>query len=370
MTRSLATGGGFLTVDQPGLVILLGSGERTPSGQRIFEWLFRQLPTPVKLAILETPAGFEPNSDYVARQIGKFLGHHLQNYDPQITIVPARKRGTPFSPDDAGTAALLPGADAIFAGPGSPTYAVRQLQGSLTWQTLVACHRFGAAVVLASAAAIASGSLALPVYEIYKVGEDLHWHEGLDFFSAFGLRLVVIPHWNNQDGGEALDTSHGYMGQERFESLLELLPPGMTVVGIDEQTALVLDLAAGHCTVLGKGSVTVLRDGQEHHFGSEASFPAGELGTFHPNGPLPEVQAEVYEQIGVTLAEAKADAQADARPTPSPEVMLLVEQRENARAHGDWTAADNLRKRIAARGWRVSDSVEGPIVEPNRREAL
>jgi hypothetical protein len=353
-----------LTVDQPGLVILLGSGERTPSGQRIFEWLFRQLPTPVRLAILETPAGFEPNSDHVARQIGDFLGHHLQNYAPQITIVPARKRGTPFSPDDAGIAALLQGGDAIFAGPGSPTYAVRQLRDSLTWYTLVACHRLGAAVVLASAAAIASGTLALPVYEIYKVGEDLHWHEGLDFFGAFGLRLVVIPHWNNQDGGEALDTSHGYMGRDRFESLLDMLPSGLTVVGIDEQTALVLDLAAGGCRVLGKGGVTVLCEGKEQRFGRETSFGAGELGSFHPPSPLSCGQAEVYEHVRAALTEA----QADTRPVPPPEVMALVKQREDARARSDWAASDELRERITASGWRVSDAVEGPQLEPYGRE--
>ena len=350
--------------DQPGLVILLGSGERTPSGQRIFEWLFRRLPTPVRVAILETPAGFEPNSDYVARQIGEFLEHHLRNYDPQVTIVPARKRGTPSSPDEADIAALIPGAAAIFAGPGSPTYAVRQLQDSLTWQTLVACHRLGAAVVLASAAAIASGTLALPVYEIYKVGVDLHWHEGLDFLGGFGLRLVVIPHWNNQDGGEALDTSHGYMGRERFESLLELLPSGLTVVGIDEQTALVLDPATGQCTILGRGGVTVLRDGQEHRFGREASFLAKELGPFHPPNPLSGGQAEVYEHVRSALTEA----QADTRPVSPPEVIALVEQREDARGRGDWAAADDLRERIVAMGWRVSDAVEGPLLEPNGRE--
>jgi cyanophycinase-like exopeptidase len=346
------------------LVILLGSGERTPSGRRIFDWLFRRLPTPVRVAILETPAGFEPNSDHVARQIGDSLEHHLRNYDPQVTIVPARKRGTPFSPDDAGMAALLAGADAIFAGPGSPTYAVRQLQDSLTWHTLVACHRLGAAVVLASAAAIASGALALPVYEIYKVGEDLHWHEGLDFFGAFGLRLVVIPHWNNQDGGEALDTSHGYMGRDRFESLLELLPPGLTVVGIDEQTALVLDLAAGACHVLGKGGVTVSRQGNERRFGRETSFSAGELGSFHPPSPLSGGQAEVYEHVRAALTEA----QADTRPVPPPEVIALLEQREYARGRGDWPAADDLRERIAALGWRVGDAVEGPQLEPSGRE--
>ena len=51
---------------------------------------------------------------------------------------------------------------------------------------------------------MASGRYTLPVYEIYKVGQDLHWIDGLSFFGDFGLRLSVIPHWNNNDGGQEL----------------------------------------------------------------------------------------------------------------------------------------------------------------------
>jgi hypothetical protein len=158
--------------ERSGLVVLLGSGETLPSGRRVFDWLMRQLPVPVRVAILETPAGFELNSAQVAGRIGEFLRKHLQNYHPQVTIVPARKRGTPFSPDDPDIATLIPGASLMLLGPGSPTYAVRQLEQSLTWHTMVACHRLGATLVLSSAAAIAASAYALPVYEIYKVGED------------------------------------------------------------------------------------------------------------------------------------------------------------------------------------------------------
>jgi hypothetical protein len=177
----------------PGLIVLFGSGETSASGRKVFDWLLRRLPAPVRVAILETPAGFELNSAQVAERIGEFLGHRLQNYHPQVTIVPARKRGTPFGPDEPGIAALLPGADLLFLGPGSPSYAVRQLQASLVWNTLLACHRLGAALVLTSAGAIAVSAYALPVYEIYKVGEDLHWHTGLDFFQPYGLSLVFVP---------------------------------------------------------------------------------------------------------------------------------------------------------------------------------
>jgi cyanophycinase-like exopeptidase len=145
-----------------------------------------------------------------------------------------------------------------------------------------------------------------------------------------------------------------------------MLPSGLTVVGIDEQTALVFDLAAGSCSVLGKGGVTILRDGQEHRFGREASFAAGELGPFHPPQPLSGVQAEVYEHTRTTLAEAQAVAQ----PAASPEVIALVEQREDARARGDWSMADDLRVRVAALGWQVSDAAEGPRLEPIHGEVV
>jgi len=60
---------------KPGPVVLFGSGE--------------------------TPAGFELNSPQVAGRVAEFLEHHLQNYDPQVKVIPARKRGTAFSPDSS-----------------------------------------------------------------------------------------------------------------------------------------------------------------------------------------------------------------------------------------------------------------------------
>jgi len=344
----------------PGLVVLFGSGETSASGRKVFDWLCSCLPTPVRVAILETPAGFELNSPQVAGRIGEFLDHHLQNYRPQVTIVPARKRGTPFSPELPEIAALIPGADLLFLGPGSPTYAVRQLRDSLAWHTLVACHRLGAALVLASAGTVAVSAYALPVYEIYKVGEDLHWHDGLDFFGSYGLSLVFVPHWNNQEGGADLDTSRCYMGRTRLEALLGMLPPGMTVVGIDEHTALTFDLVAETCRVLGKDGVTVLRGGQERRFESGGDFSVHELGPFCRPEPEIGLPAELVAQVRAAVARA----QAEAIPGPSSEVLTLLEEREAARARRDWAASDALRARIAELGWQVRDTRDGPCLEP------
>src|SRR5512147_2067212 len=111
-----------------GQIAFLGSGETSLAGGRIFESLARRLDQPLRIAIVETPAGFELNSDQVAGRVGDFLRNRLQNYKPIIDIVPARKRGTEFSPDKPEILNPLLYANMIFLGPGSPTYAVRQLK--------------------------------------------------------------------------------------------------------------------------------------------------------------------------------------------------------------------------------------------------
>ena len=92
-------------------------------------------------------------------------------------------------------------------GPGSPSYAVRHLTGTYAWDMIQARHRLGACLTFASSAAIAIGETAVPIYEIYKVGEDPHWIPGLDLLGPFGLRVACVTHWNNTEGGANLDTS-------------------------------------------------------------------------------------------------------------------------------------------------------------------
>ena len=127
-----------------GPIALLGSGETSLAGGRVFESIAQDLPHPFRIAILETPAGFELNSHQVAGRVADFLKVRLQNYQPVIDIIPARKRNSPFSPDDPETLKWLLHANIIFMGAGSPTYAVRQLSGSLTWDIVRARHRLGA----------------------------------------------------------------------------------------------------------------------------------------------------------------------------------------------------------------------------------
>lgn len=345
--------------DQPGRVILFGSGETSASGRKIYDWLLSQTAQPIQVAVLETPAGFEPNSAQVAGQVADFIRLRLQNHNPQVTIVPARKRGTAFSPDDPAIVAPLRQTNVIFLGPGSPTYTVRQLSDSLAWRTLLDQHGRGAALILASAATLAASARTLPVYEIYKVGEDLHWRQGLDFFGPYGLSLVFVPHWNNTDGGTALDTSRCYMGQTRFEQLLALLPADSTVIGLDEHTALVLDLAGGDCQVMGRSGVTLLKAGIEQRFLAGQTFALTELGPYRlPSDFLPALSV-------VTDTPAPP-----AQMEPPLEVLVLLEQRQAARAQREWASADTLRQQMAGLGWQVLDTPTGPQLVPVPENSL
>jgi hypothetical protein len=336
-----------------GRVILFGSGEIAPSGRNVHASIFEVLSEPVQVAILETPAGFQPNTDVVAQEVADFMHHHLQNFHPQVTIVPARKRGTAFSPDDPAIVEPILEANYVFLGPGSPTYAVRQLRDTLAWRYIVAAQRRGAAISLASAATVAAGKYTLPVYEIYKAGHELHWIEGLDFFKDYGLELAIVPHWNNTDGGAKLDTSCCYMGRERMRQLEGMLPADVTRVGIDEHTALVLDFSAGVATLHGKGSVQIRHGTTEAVFETGAEFPLTELGDFRV--PAPDDAGLPPSTVAMLEPEA---------PTLPANVRTLVEERVQARAAEDWEQADALRERIADLGYEIQDAPDGPRWRP------
>jgi hypothetical protein len=305
--------------------------------------------------VLETPAGFEPNSARVARRLADYLSHRFQ-LEPWV--VSARRRGTSDSPDEPPVVAPLLTSNYIMLGPGSPTYAVRQLEGSLAWQIVLARHRQGAALVLASAAAIATSAFALPVYEIYKVGQDLHWQPGLDLLGPYGRRVAVVPHWDNREGGEDLDTSHSYMGRDRFERLHAMLPSDVDVLGLDEHTAVFLDFVDGKALVLGRGGMTWLNGGRSLRIEAGSDVALETLGLSQRPALEDGIPAAVWEAI----QKAVDSSDAELAQGPPAEVQALVTERTAARSSGDWVAADQLRKQISAQGWEVRDTPDGPVL--------
>jgi len=335
-----------------GQIAFLGSGETSLAGGRIFESLARNIKDPLRIALMETPAGFELNSAQVVGRVGDFMQTRLQNYRPVVDIIPARKKNSAYSPDDPEIVKPLLYASMIFLGPGSPTYAIRHLKDTLTWDVIRARHRLGATLVFASAATVSIGAHALPVYEIYKVGQDVHVVDGLNLFSDFGLHVSFIPHWNNADGGVDLDTSRCFIGMDRFNEWCDLLPSENETIGLDEHTGIIMDFETGLCEVSGVSSVSLVRECDPEMYPSGSKFPLSELGKFRIPDPIEkDIPAPVWEMC--LNAPPLEDDQ------PSDEILALVEQRMIARANKNWAESDKLRDKITALGWTVQDSKDG-----------
>jgi hypothetical protein len=236
-------------------------------------------------------------------------------------------------------------------GPGSPTYAIRQLKDTLAWDVIRARHRLGATLIFASAATISIGAHALPVYEVYKVGQDIYVVDGLNLFADFGLHLSFIPHWNNADGGIDLDTSRCFVGMERFAEWCGQVPIENTTVGLDEHTGIILDFESGTCEVSGVSSVSLVRECIPEMHAAGSTFDLKELGDYQIPNPIEKnIPAHVWDMVcsAPSLQEV-----------PPEDVIALAEKRQQARTNKEWDESDRFRTEIASRGWMVQDSKDG-----------
>ena len=331
-----------------GQIAFLGSGETSLAGGRIFESLARKIEPPLRIALMETPAGFELNSAQVVGKVGEFMMTRLQNYKPVVDVIPARKKNSAFSPDDPEIIKPLLYANMIFMGPGSPTYAIHHLKDSLAWDVIRARHRLGATLIFASAATVSIGAHALPVYEIYKVGQDVHIVDGLDLFADFGLHISFIPHWNNADGGVDLDTSRCFVGMDRFAEWSKLVPHENETIGLDEHTGLIVDFETCLCEVSGVSSVSLVRETNPEMYPAGSKFNLSELGAVKIPDPLEQNISRQAWEMAINAPPLEDD-------TPPEEVISLAEQRLAARANKDFAESDRLRDAIAALGWIVQD---------------
>lgn len=258
-------------MSEPRILAIMGSGETAPTMAKVHRALFERLGREtVPAVVLDTPYGFQENADDLSARTVRFF---QESVGRDVTVASYRSRDV-----DAVTAATavarLRAARYVMAGPGSPSYALRQWADGPIPAALADGLRNGGVLTMASAAALTLGTVTIPVYEIYKVGADPTWLPGLDLLGpATGLRAAVVPHYDNAEGGNH-DTRFCYMGERRLRALERQLPPGTFILGVDSHTALVLDLDRRLAAVFGLGRVTVRVDGRSTVFpsGSEAGI--------------------------------------------------------------------------------------------------
>ena len=251
-----------------GMIVLMGSGELTATMVEVHKELLGQTAAAPKAVFLDTPAGFQLNVDQISQKARDYFRAHVQ-HTLAVASFKSHEAITPYEAEQAYQS--LRTADFVLIGPGSPTYAVRQWQQSSIPEILINRIQEGACLVAASAAALTVGRFTLPVYEIYKVGHELHWVDGMDILKHFGFDLVVVPHWNNAEGGNH-DTRFCFMGRPRFSQLVSLLPEEVSILGLDEHTACILDFEKDEAVIKGIGSVTLQRSGNELVFATGERF--------------------------------------------------------------------------------------------------
>ena len=402
------------------LLVVMGSGETSPTMSKVHRDLFARLgPPPVPAVMLDTPFGFQENADDIS---AKAVAYFRESVQREIVVASFRSARDVDPLAYETMLARLRKAAYVFAGPGSPSYALAQWGASQVPAVLAEKLRTGGCVTFASAAACTLGPYALPVYEIYKVGDRARWLEGLNLMGVIGLPAVIVPHFNNAEGGNH-DTRYCYMGERRLSLLEAMLPPDVFILGVDEHTACIFDLDAGTVTVAGLGSVTVRRQGEMSPIAAGSTLAIADLagvasGAVVADAPPPaaasasDSRGSVDEDVArceqlfdaalragdapgavktvleldttlqewsrdtlqsdqlergraglramiVRLGEAADGGLRDPRVLVAPFVEALLDARRKARMDGRWADADELRDRLLAAGVEVRDTVGG-----------
>jgi len=354
------------------VLAIIGSGETSPTMVTVHRELLSRLELSSPQAIaLATPYAFQENAPDVSARTQRYFADSVglqvrvaagtsPNADPGMAppLIP------PDEEDEARQAAAIRAADWVFAGPGSPSYALAHWQAGPVAAGLRDRVLAGDGLtVMASAAAATAGRFTLPVYEIYKAGGAPRWLDGLDLLGPLGLTVALIPHYDNAEGGR-YDTRHCYLGERRLAVMERDLPADAAVLGVDEHTAVLIDLRTSDVEIRGRGGVTVRRsgrsvvlpagtrlsvpelrdlvqgvrraaedghgrgragDGDEQAPGSGGGAGAGDGETLNPPLPLPEFMA---------AAERRFEAAADTRDADAMVGVIL----ELETAIGQWEA--------------------------------
>ncbi|MGX6604533.1 hypothetical protein ACWKSP_20725 [Micromonosporaceae bacterium Da 78-11] len=283
----------------PGLLTIMGSGETSPTMVSIHRMIAGQLPPGPSGVLIETPYGFQEN---VAEISAKACQYFATSVGLPVATAPGLRGGD--SADGDRGLAMIRTADWLFCGPGSPTYAMRWWSERPVAQALHDRLRQRRGItVFASAAAATLGRWTVPVYEIYKAGEPAHWAGGLDLLAHLDLKVALIPHYDNTEGGTH-DTRFCYLGERRLRVMEQELPDDAAVLGVDEHTAVHIDPATDSVQVVGRGNLTVRRQGRS------TPLPAGTTLT------LSELRGLAHQGTIARTIPHQAAAEPDAGPPP------------------------------------------------------
>jgi cyanophycinase-like exopeptidase len=238
----------------PGPIALVGSGEYLPVMSEVEGMLIHgRPPRYVQLPTAAAPEGEQSLKHWL--DLGAAQADRLGVAQVPVLV---RDRDEADSPELAGK---IEGAGLIYLSGGSPTYLAQTLRGTRVWDAIVAAWQSGAALAGCSAGAMALTGWVPAMRALHREPDP-----GLGLLP--GLR--VLPHF---------DKMLGWVPDLLTRALLHA-PAGTTVLGIDEETALVDLTGTGRAwQVYGRQQVWVLADGPRQ------PYPPGTTLTTPPAPP-------------------------------------------------------------------------------------
>ncbi len=234
----------------PGPLALVGSGEYLPVMTDVERLLISGRPP----RYVQLPTAAAPEGERSLRYWLDLGAAQAERLGVEQVPVLVRDRDEADSPE---LADRIAGAGLIYLSGGSPTYLAQTLRGTRVWDAIYAAWRAGAALAGCSAGAMALTSWVPSIRALHRPADP-----GLGVLP----HLRVIPHFDAMLG--------------RIPDLLTravLHPgPGTTVLGIDEETAIVDLTGSGHTwQVHGRQQAWVLADGPRrgHPAGTTLATP-------------------------------------------------------------------------------------------------
>lgn len=328
---------------------------------------------PRRGVMLDSPYGFQENVPQLTEKIVEYFASSLQ---VPMDVASLRRASDATPLERAEFLATIERAAFVFAGPGSPSYAMRQWRDLKVAGALGTVLDRGGVVAFASAAALTLGAKTAPIYELYKVGDDPFWLDGLDVLATFGLQCAVIPHYDNAEGGNH-DTRFCYLGERRLRALESQLESDVAIFGVDEHTAVVLDGETDLLTVRGRGRAYWRRGDDVRLLGPDRPTPLDELrlrgsrsvAAAPAAAPIDQDAtrslAEVAAQGGSASLPAiaelvrRAESGGEGHIDPTALIEGVLAARAAARAAGQYATADALRDALEAGGVEVRDTPDG-----------
>jgi cyanophycinase-like exopeptidase len=229
-----------------GALALAGSGEytaaMTPADQVVLATLGGS--QQARVVVIPTASALEPGQPERWNSLGM---DHYRSLGAAVTPMLLLTRAD--AADPAIVATLQQHNFYYFSG-GSPDYAIETLHETPAWAAIVANYAAGAAIGGCSAGAMMLGGYTLSIRSMRSGGPPI-WRPALGLLP----QLAILPHF---------DRMRGFMTQTVFEEVLAVAPPGLTLVGIDEDTALLCLPEPGgpRWVVAGRQSISVIsRDG-------------------------------------------------------------------------------------------------------------